>query len=77
MASWRIDRRGASRKIELPSQSTVVTADGAIVVALGGVALEVLRGSHQQLGEVRLQVEIPTVRTCATTSTRSSLPCPH
>ena len=43
--------------LDTPVQSAVVTAAGAIIVALVGVALELLRRSHQRLGEVTDQVK--------------------
>jgi uncharacterized membrane protein len=43
--------------LETGVQSAVVTATGTIIVALVGVALELLRRSHQRLGEVKEQVQ--------------------
>lgn len=43
--------------LDTPVQSAVVTAAGTIIVALVGVALELLRRSHQRLGEVKEQVQ--------------------
>ncbi len=43
--------------LEASVQAATVTAIGAIIVALVGIALELLRRNHKQLGTVRDQVQ--------------------
>jgi hypothetical protein len=42
--------------LEAPVQAAIVTATGAVIVALIGIALEMLRRNHKRLGRVQEQV---------------------